>query len=147
MRRKTIVATAGIALLLGAATGLITHLSGETPPPNDSGHAVPSPAPQSTDQRQAIEKEKALAQARAAAEKYIAAITARDEAAAARFTCRGTDAGLLWISAVGRKIRVVDVDVVTTPTALRAFVTIHVDGEPPSSLVLTVKDGNWCVWP
>jgi hypothetical protein len=82
-------------------------------------------------------------------ERYLRAITARDESAAAKFTCRRADGGLLWISSAGRPITLLRVtgvflEGVETPIA---SVVIQVDGKPESPLTLKKIDGRWCVWP
>lgn len=86
---------------------------------------------------------------RSIVDKYVAAITAGDEAAAARFTCRGKDGSLLWVGAACRHITVLDMEIHTNlvtgmPTAR---VRIQVEKKEPSTLILKCIDGTWCVWP
>ncbi len=82
------------------------------------------------------------------AENYVAAITARDEPAAAQYTCRKQDGGYLWISAAGKPIAVYRVEVRGTLGGLpAALVEIQVAGVPKPPLVLKKIAGTWCVTP
>jgi hypothetical protein len=90
-----------------------------------------------------VPAEKAKAEVRSVAERYTAAITAGDEAAAASFTYRKEDGGLLWVSSVGRPITVLDVALGGEVARVR----IQVEGMPPSPLLLRRIDDTWCVWP
>lgn len=104
--------------------------TGETP----AGPATPAPSQEA-------------AEVRALVAGYVAAITSRDEPAAARFTCQRTDGGLLWVTSAGRPISVHGVEVGGTMAgSLSAMVEVRVDGKPPSPVVLLKKDGAWCVW-
>lgn len=88
-------------------------------------------------------REEDKAEVRSVVEQYTAAITARDEAAAGSFTYREEDGGLLWVSAVGRPITVLDVAIGGDVARVR----IQVEGMPPSPLLLRRIDDRWRVWP
>ncbi len=134
-------------VLLGTASiavGLLAKHGPDDRKPTGNSCAAPPAEVNVLDQIAALSR-----QARAVAEKYVAAITARDEPAAAQFTYRKKDGSLLWVSAAGRKITIVDVSI-GGPYAdgvASASVTIQVEIQPPTAIVLILKDGEWSVWP
>ena len=164
-----VVVLIAVMVLLGAAGAAVGLLAKSGPdnherPPAESATAIPSTEIPSTEKTTETtttsagpDREESLKLVRSRAEKYIAAINARDEPAAAPFTCGKKNASLLWIVAAGRKITLLDLDgpIPPPPTpelgqlpwwSVRA--KIRIEGEPSATpIVFVLKDGEWCVYP
>ena len=90
------LATGLIALALAAGCGSSTPNPPKTPEPT-----VPSTPTEPTPDGAADAHA-----ARSVVERYVAAITARDEPTAAQYTCQKKNGGYLWISSAGKPITV-----------------------------------------
>jgi hypothetical protein len=82
----------------------------------------------------------------ATVKRYLKAVTAKNEAEEAEFTCAKKHPSLLWISAMGRPITFIAVTTISTEHGAEiATVKIQVGGQTESDLSLSKVAGEWCV--
>lgn len=136
-----------LALAIAAGCGSSTLNPPKPPepslPPTSNNETPPEPCTQQPDPFPDLDA--AAREALSVVEKYVAAITARDEPAAARYICSKEHGGMLWVSSAGKQINVRDVTFVDTRSG-HVRVEIQVEGKPPSPVVLRKVSGTWCVW-